>query len=60
MDTYIVRIFRRSGQNPEEIVGTSEHVETGEKQVFKDMKKLSGIIAGTEQETGHPTGNHKR
>ena len=45
MDTYIIRIFRRSEQDPEEIIGTTEHIETGQKQGFKDLKNLCGIIA---------------
>ena len=44
METFIIRIYHRLIDKPENIVGITEHVETGEKQAFKDLKNLCEII----------------
>jgi hypothetical protein len=48
METYIIRIYRRLANRPEQIVGVSEHVETGEKNRFENFQQLSGIILNSE------------
>ena len=44
METYIIRIYRRLVNQPEQITGVSEYVETGEKNRFENFQQLSGII----------------
>lgn len=46
MDTYILRIYKRSESRPDEVVGLSEHVETGKQDRFENIRQLSGIIVG--------------
>ena len=48
METYIIRIYRRSSDGSEPIVGTFECVETGEKKQFVNFKQLKEIILGLE------------
>ena len=40
MENYIVRIYRRNGENPSDIVGIIEEVGVKEKKVFKDFDEL--------------------
>ncbi len=44
METYILRIYRHSADQPEQVTGISEHVETGEKQRFENFQQLNEII----------------
>jgi hypothetical protein len=46
METYIIRIYRRSADESESIVGILECVETGEKKQFVNCKQLNEIIIG--------------
>ena len=48
METYIIRIYRRLVNRPEQIIGVSEHVETGEKNKFENFQHLSGILLDSE------------
>ena len=48
MDTYLIRIYRRLANRPEQIIGVSEHVETGEKNKFENFQQLSGILLDSE------------
>jgi len=50
MDTIILRIYRRSAERPGDIIGVSEHVETGEKKRFENIQQLSGIILHSQSE----------
>jgi hypothetical protein len=50
METFIIRIYHRLIDKPENIVGITEHVETGEKQAFKDLQKLNEIIINPKSE----------
>ena len=56
METYIIRIYRRLVNRPEQIIGVSEHVETGEKNQFDNFQQLSGIIL----DSGSSIRQHKR
>ena len=40
MDTFIVRIYRKVTRDAEEPVGTVEHVESGERAGFSDVRQL--------------------
>ena len=56
METFIVRIYYRLIGKPENIVGITEHVETGEKKRFENCQQLNGIIL----QTGSTLKKHKR
>ena len=47
MENYIVRIYRRGGDQPDSIVGLVESVETGEVHSFKSVSELMRLLAGT-------------
>ena len=53
METYIIRIYRRSTDESESIVGTFEFIETGEKKQFVNCKQLKEIIVGLETTPKH-------
>jgi hypothetical protein len=44
METFIVRIYRRLFGKPDNIVGLTEHVESGKKSRFENMEELREII----------------
>jgi hypothetical protein len=54
METYIIRIYRRLVNRPEQIIGVSEHVETGEKNQFKNFQQLSSIILASKSSNRQP------
>ena len=44
MDSYLIRIYRREKDNPENIVGILEEIGTKEKHSFKNLSELGKII----------------
>ncbi len=60
MDSYLIRIYRRSPDEPEKIVGIIEEISTGHKRSFKDLSELCNAVAAPKPEikTGIP--NHHR
>lgn len=44
LETYVVRIYRRNGNNVERIVGVAESVETGETWKFVSLQELVSIF----------------
>ncbi len=44
MDSYIVRIYRRSGEDPESIAGMVEDVGRNEKKGFANLRELVKIL----------------
>lgn len=46
MNTYVVRVYRRDADEPHELVGTIEEVETQEKQQFRHLSELIAILSG--------------
>ena len=44
MENFIVRIYRRDQDKPDEIAGLVELVEAEKKQAFKNMDELSQIL----------------
>jgi len=54
METYIIRIYRRLVNRPKQIIGVSEHVETGEKNRFENFQQLSRIILDSESNIKQP------
>ncbi len=44
LETYVVRIYRRNGDNVEQIVGVAERVETGETWKFVSLQELVSIF----------------
>ena len=62
METYIIRVYRRSADSPEEITGISEHVESGKKRRFKTVQQLCAIILDADSKNKgqkiDPVNNH--
>ena len=44
MDSYLIRIYRRDKENPEDIVGIIEEIGTEEQHSFKNLSELNSII----------------
>jgi hypothetical protein len=40
MSNFIIRIYRQEKNEPQHLVGTIEHVETGHKKAFKQMQEV--------------------
>jgi len=57
METYIIRIYRRLVDQPEQIVGVSEHVETGKKSKFDSFQQLGRILLESESNISQPQKN---
>jgi hypothetical protein len=51
MSSYLTRIYRRNKDNPDDIVGIVEDIDTGRKQPFKNLSELNKIIAGPAKKT---------
>ena len=49
MENYIVRIYRRDQDRPDEIAGLVELVEAEKKQAFKNIDELSQILCSPER-----------
>lgn len=60
MATYIVRIYRRTKDKPEEIIGLVEHVDTQDQFRFHNLQELCAIIAGPAIEGEQRTGKTKK
>lgn len=54
MDTYIIRIYRRRNGRPQQVVGVSEHVETGSRKSFQNMHQLNCILLNKDYEGTQP------
>ncbi len=44
MESYVIRIYRRDGENPLNCVGLAEIIEKDEKKVFKNLDELVEIL----------------
>jgi len=44
MDSYLVRIYRRSKDDPEQIVGIVEEIDSGLNRSFQDMAQLAKML----------------
>ena len=45
MDSYIIRMYRRDAENPENLVGLVETVGEGEKRSFHSVSELVAILS---------------
>jgi hypothetical protein len=45
MDSYLIRIYRRSKDDPEEVVGVVEEIKTGLKHAFQGMSSLCKLLS---------------
>ena len=52
MENYIVRIYRRGQDKPDEIAGLVELVEVEKKQAFKNIDELSQILCSPMKKKG--------
>jgi hypothetical protein len=57
METYIIRIYRRLVDRPEQIIGVSEQVETGKKSKFESFQQLGKILLNSESNINQPKKN---
>jgi len=44
MDSYLVRIYRRSKDDPEQVVGVVEEIDSGLNRSFQDMAQLAKML----------------
>jgi hypothetical protein len=52
LENYIVRIYRRDQDRPDEIAGLVELVEVEKKQAFKNIDELSQILCSPMKKKG--------
>ena len=45
MENYIVRIYRRDEQNPDDVIGMVERVEWDDRQPFRGLSELCKILS---------------
>ena len=44
MESYVIRIYRRDGENPLNCVGLAEVIATDEKKAFRNLDELLEIL----------------
>jgi hypothetical protein len=44
MDSYVVRIYRRNGNSPQNLVGLVELVEVNQERTFTNFEELRAIL----------------
>ena len=47
MESYLIRVYRRSKDAPEKIVGIVQDIDSGLTQSFKNLTELCNAIAAT-------------
>lgn len=52
MDSYIVRIYRRSQGDPDELAGLVETVGTSERSSFRNFTELTSVLRSMLQHSG--------
>jgi hypothetical protein len=60
MDCYIIRVYRRNGENHGLLVGTVEEVGVPGKKRFSDFEELKEILALEDRENPRSVGEGKR
>ncbi|BBO84194.1 hypothetical protein DSCO28_47600 [Desulfosarcina ovata subsp. sediminis] len=48
MDSFLIRIYRRSPDDPEEVVGIVENINTGQRRPFNSLAGLCQAISATD------------
>lgn len=54
MDSYLIRIYRRSKKDPQQVVGVVEEIDSGLNRSFRGMAELANMLTletFTEKET---------
>ena len=44
MDSYLIRIYRRSNDDPEKVVGVVEEIDSGLNRCFQNMAELANML----------------
>jgi len=44
MDSYLIRIYRRSKNDPEQVVGVVEEIDSGLNRSFQGMAQLANML----------------
>ena len=47
MESYLIRVYRRSKDAPEKIVGIIENIDSGLTHSFKNLTELCNVITAT-------------
>lgn len=53
MDSYIIRIYRRPGQDKQDMYGIVEDVNAGDQQAFRDRDELWEILSSQAEKLTH-------
>jgi hypothetical protein len=51
-ECYVLRIYRRTGDDPEQIAGLVEIIDRNERKPFKSFGDLKAILAADRQKNG--------
>ena len=58
MDSYLIRIYRRSPNDPENLVGIVENIDTGQQHSFNSLAGMCQAVSATGPHgKNQPTGN---
>ncbi|MBC2737790.1 MAG: hypothetical protein HF981_25755 [Desulfobacteraceae bacterium] len=47
MDSYLIRIYRRSPDEPENLVGVVENIDTGQQQPFNNLAGMCQAVSAS-------------
>ena len=59
-NSYMVRIYRRDGNNPRLLVGVVEEVGTEGKKAFSNLYELWSILNSTSRSAARPSENREK
>lgn len=48
MDSYLIRIYRRSPDGPENLVGIVENIDTGQQHPFKSLAGMCQAVSASQ------------
>jgi hypothetical protein len=59
MDSYLIRIYRRSRDEPENLVGVVENIDTGQQHSFNSLTGMCQAVSATDPNRKDPPGKVK-
>ena len=59
MDSYLIRIYRRSPDEPENLVGSVENIDTGQQHSFNSLAGMCQAVSATGPNRKDPPGKVK-
>lgn len=57
MNSYIVRIYRRNNDSPQNLVGVVELVESGKEKAFANFEELRAILDNGQEQAAYKAVN---